>query len=71
VALASARAGVALPPSLVVVGEVGLSGELRRVSSSERREKEVAALGYTLARGSKELRPLLETYVKTGKKSVS
>ncbi len=66
VALASARAGVSLPPSLVVVGEVGLSGELRRVSSSERREKEVATLGYTLASGSRELRPLVEKYVKKG-----
>jgi DNA repair protein RadA/Sms len=67
VALASAKSGKTLPQNLVVVGELGLSGELRRVSNSERREKEVASLGYILAKGAKELRQLIERYTKTSK----
>ncbi|WP_291314055.1 DNA repair protein RadA [Corynebacterium sp. UBA2622] len=38
-----------LPPKTVVVGEVGLAGELRRVPSLERRLQEAARLGYTRA----------------------
>ncbi|WIM70632.1 DNA repair protein RadA [Corynebacterium suedekumii] len=38
-----------LPPKTVVVGEVGLAGELRRVPSLERRLAEAARLGYEYA----------------------
>ena len=36
----------ALPPKTVVIGEVGLAGELRRVPNLERRLTEAARLGY-------------------------
>ncbi|WP_165241207.1 DNA repair protein RadA [Corynebacterium lizhenjunii] len=35
-----------LPPRLVVIGEVGLAGELRRVPGTQRRLSEAARLGY-------------------------
>ena len=38
-----------LPAKLVVIGEVGLAGELRRVADIERRLAEAARLGYTRA----------------------
>ena len=44
-ALASARQNVVLPPDLVACGEVGLGGELRRVTHLERRLNEAARLG--------------------------
>ncbi|HET9690962.1 MAG TPA: magnesium chelatase domain-containing protein, partial [Acidimicrobiales bacterium] len=49
VALASAVAGRALPEGLVVLGEVGLAGELRQVAATERRLREAARLGYATA----------------------
>ncbi|WP_447005325.1 DNA repair protein RadA [Saccharothrix isguenensis] len=48
-AVASAATDLPLPHDLVVVGEVGLSGELRRVSGVGRRLSEAARLGYTKA----------------------
>ena len=45
-ALAAARAGQPLPADLVVCGEVGLGGELRQVSQSDRRLAEAARLGF-------------------------
>jgi DNA repair protein RadA/Sms len=36
-------------PRLVAIGEVGLAGEIRRVSGVERRLAEAARLGYTHA----------------------
>ncbi len=48
-ALASALAGTSLPPDLVVCGEVGLGGELRQVSQTDRRLAEAARLGFTRA----------------------
>ena len=44
-ALASARLDTVLPPDLVACGEVGLGGELRRVTHLERRLHEAARLG--------------------------
>ena len=44
-ALASARQNVVLPPDLVACGEVGLGGELRRVTHLERRLNEASRLG--------------------------
>jgi DNA repair protein RadA/Sms len=48
-ALASARAGVAVAPSVVACGEVGLAGELRQVGQTPRRLAEAARLGFTCA----------------------
>jgi DNA repair protein RadA/Sms len=48
-AVASSANDIALPHDLVVIGEVGLSGELRRVSGVGRRLAEAARLGYTKA----------------------
>ena len=48
-ALASAVAGVPIPPSMVACGEVGLGGEIRQVGRIERRVAEAARLGFTTA----------------------
>jgi DNA repair protein RadA/Sms len=48
-AVASAARDLALPPDMVAVGEVGLSGELRRVAGVGRRVTEAARLGFTRA----------------------
>ncbi len=45
-AIASSFRNVALPAHSVAFGELGLSGELRAVSSSQRRESEARKLGY-------------------------
>jgi len=45
-AIASSVRNVPVPPGLAVVGEVGLSGELRSVSHLDRRLSEVAQLGF-------------------------
>ncbi|MGH3562397.1 MAG: magnesium chelatase domain-containing protein, partial [Mycobacterium sp.] len=49
VALASAYADLPLPATTVVVGEVGLAGDLRPVSGMGRRLTEAARLGFTTA----------------------
>ena len=49
VAVASSAAGRAVRPETVLIGEVGLSGELRSVPQLERRLAESAKLGYTRA----------------------
>jgi DNA repair protein RadA/Sms len=48
-AVASAARDLPVPPDLVAVGEVGLSGEVRRVTGVERRLTEAARLGFTRA----------------------
>jgi DNA repair protein RadA/Sms len=48
-AVASAAKDIALPPDLVVLGEVGLAGEVRRVSGVKTRLAEAARLGFTRA----------------------
>ncbi|BDB45335.1 DNA repair protein RadA [Mycobacterium kiyosense] len=48
-ALASSYTGLALPTTAVVVGEVGLAGDLRRVHGIERRLAEAARQGFTVA----------------------
>jgi DNA repair protein RadA/Sms len=48
-ALASALTSQAMAPDLVVCGEVGLGGELRQVSQTERRLSEAARLGFSRA----------------------
>jgi len=49
-AVASAAAGIALPESLLVVGEVGLAGEVREVGGVDRRLAE--ASGWATGRPS-------------------
>jgi len=49
VAMASAVVGRPLPPTLVVFGEVGLAGDLRRVTGMDRRLAEAARLGFSVA----------------------
>jgi DNA repair protein RadA/Sms len=48
-AITSARRDVALPADLVVLGEIGLAGEVRRVTGADRRLAEAARLGFTAA----------------------
>ena len=48
-AVASAARDAPIPPSTVVLGEVGLSGEVRRVGAVGRRLAEAARLGFTNA----------------------
>ncbi len=48
-ALLSAREDVAIPPEVVVFGEISLSAALRPVAQSENRLKEAAKLGFTRA----------------------
>ena len=47
--LASSITGKALDPGLVACGEIGLAGELRQASQSERRLSEAARVGFTKA----------------------
>lgn len=49
IALASAYANLPLPTTAVMIGEVGLAGDLRRVSGMERRLAEAARQGFTTA----------------------
>ncbi len=48
-AVASAARDAPIPPATVVLGEVGLSGEVRRVGAVGRRLAEAARLGFTAA----------------------
>jgi DNA repair protein RadA/Sms len=48
-ALGSAARGAALPPTVCAIGEVSLSGDVRRVSGLSRRLAEAARLGFTTA----------------------
>jgi DNA repair protein RadA/Sms len=48
-ALASAIADLSVPGSVVAIGEVGLAGEVRRVSGVQRRLAEAARLGFRRA----------------------
>jgi DNA repair protein RadA/Sms len=48
-AVASSATNSPVFPRLVAIGEVGLAGEIRRVSGVERRLAEAARLGYTHA----------------------
>ncbi len=48
-AIASAAREKALPPTLCAIGEVSLSGDIRRVSSVQRRLSEAGRLGFKKA----------------------
>lgn len=52
-AIASAAKGMQLEKDAVVYGEVGLSGEVRRVAWPEKRLKEIEKLGFKAAIGPK------------------
>jgi DNA repair protein RadA/Sms len=49
IAMASAFINRPLPGTAVVIGEVGLAGDLRRVTGMDRRLAEAARLGFTTA----------------------
>jgi len=49
IALASAYLDLPLPTTAVMIGEVGLAGDLRRVAGMERRLSEAARQGFTVA----------------------
>lgn len=59
VALASALSDRSVKADVCIIGEVGLSGEIRKPKRSERREKEVVGLGYQLLSGNKDIKSLL------------
>jgi DNA repair protein RadA/Sms len=48
-AIASARADVSVPADLVAIGEVGLAGEIRRVTGLQRRLAEAERMGFRRA----------------------
>ena len=48
-AIASSKADIPLGPRTIAFGEVGLAGEIRRVSGTARRLSEAARLGFTTA----------------------
>ena len=48
-AIASAYADIPMPATAVAIGEVGLAGDLRRVTGMDRRLSEAARLGFTSA----------------------
>ena len=48
-ALVSSRSNVPVPDSMVIFGEIGLSGEIRAVAQEEQRLKEAAKLGFAEA----------------------
>ncbi|MGH8776685.1 MAG: DNA repair protein RadA [Jiangellaceae bacterium] len=49
IAVASAARDLPLPPGLVAIGEVGLAGEVRRVTGLQRRLAEAERMGFTRA----------------------
>ena len=49
VAVASGARNLPLPPGLVAIGEVGLAGEIRRVTGIQRRLAEAERMGFTRA----------------------
>ena len=48
-AIASAYTDLPLPATAIAIGEVGLAGDLRRVTGMDRRLAEAARLGFTTA----------------------
>jgi DNA repair protein RadA/Sms len=48
-AVASAVADISVPPDLVAIGEVGLAGEIRRVTGVQRRIAEAERMGFRRA----------------------
>jgi DNA repair protein RadA/Sms len=48
-AVGSAAKGLALPADLIAIGEVGLAGEIRKVTGATQRISEAARLGFKRA----------------------
>ncbi|MEN9735844.1 MAG: hypothetical protein RL129_554 [Actinomycetota bacterium] len=48
-AVGSAAKGLALPPDLIAIGEVGLAGEIRKITGAQKRVAEAARLGFKRA----------------------
>ena len=63
-AVASSYSGRALPKQSVAVGEVGLLGEIRKVSWYERRVKEARKLGYRTIISSEKYRKVVQAVSK-------
>ena len=59
-AVASAATKIALAPTLVVFGELGLAGEIRPVSAAKRRSDEAKRLGYPRQLTATTLRAILD-----------
>ncbi|MCV7193813.1 DNA repair protein RadA [Mycolicibacterium brumae] len=60
-AMATGYAGLCLPTTAIAIGEVGLAGDLRRVTGMDRRLAEAARMGFTIAlvpAGTKQQRGL-------------
>jgi len=64
-AVASSKTKKPLPPDLAVMGEVGLSGEVRQISQAEKRLKEATKLGFKQILSSNEVRSVAEAVRKT------
>jgi DNA repair protein RadA/Sms len=47
VSIASAHRGIPVPPDMAIIGEIGLSGEIRSVSQINQRLNEAAKLGFS------------------------
>ena len=62
-AIASARSNRPLEPSVCIFGEIGLSGEIRKVSHASAREQEVKRLGYTLAPAASTVGELIKRLI--------
>ena len=58
-AVASAKLQKPLPSELVVMGEVGLSGEVRQISQTEKRLKEAKKLGFKQILSAKEVKSVV------------
>jgi DNA repair protein RadA/Sms len=58
IAIASANKGLPVPPDMAIIGEVGLSGEIRSVSQINQRLNEAAKLGFSRVVIPKTVRPI-------------
>ncbi len=59
-AIASSKLKKPLPSDLVVMGEVGLSGEVRAITQLDKREKEAKKLGFEEVLSNKEVKTVVE-----------
>ena len=63
-AIASSKLKKPLPSTMAAMGEIGLSGEIRKVSQMEKRSKEAAKLGFNEIMSPEKFRTLAQS-VKT------
>jgi len=59
-AIASSYKNKPLPDGVIYFGEVGLTGEIRRVAGADRRKKEAEKLGYKVASNYREIKEAIE-----------